>query len=174
MGLIIESLAERVYAHGHALGLREAIEAGLPAMAASADLDSLMWKLLENYETELKLLEPLDAFEILERSDPYVEHVTMASIESRAASHMYQGTLKMEGQRAIPPTVNVSMTFPLSVPPDIDASELPQEVQAQITALQQSLAQQAQAAVQDALRQQAPLVGAQVRMLGARWVKDGA
>ena len=46
---IIESLAERVYAHGHAIGLSTAREIGLPAVGAPEKLDGLMWDLLLAY-----------------------------------------------------------------------------------------------------------------------------
>jgi hypothetical protein len=58
---IIETLAEKVYAHGHAIGLKEAKGIGLPVDAADDTLDGLMWQLLEQYEGDLKLLQPLDA-----------------------------------------------------------------------------------------------------------------
>jgi hypothetical protein len=60
MAAIIETLAERVYAHGHAIGLREAEDIGLPVEAASDELDALMWGLLGDYESHMKLLEPID------------------------------------------------------------------------------------------------------------------
>jgi hypothetical protein len=34
MGTIIETLAERVYAHGHAIGFQEAKDVGLPCQRA--------------------------------------------------------------------------------------------------------------------------------------------
>jgi len=42
MATIVETLAERVYAHGHAIGLKAAKEIGLPAVPADSVLDQLM------------------------------------------------------------------------------------------------------------------------------------
>lgn len=60
MTTVIEILTERVYAHGHAIGLSEAKKIGVPVEAADDALDGLMWQLLNEYEADLHLLEPLD------------------------------------------------------------------------------------------------------------------
>ena len=173
MASIIETLAEKVYAHGHAFGFREANDAGLPVSQAENSIDDLMWKLLREYEEDLKLLQPLDVFEALGTSDPYTEEITIACIESSVGSHTFSGTLRVEGQRVMPPNLNVTMNFPLTLPAGVDAASLPQELQAQFTQFQQAMAAQAQQAVQEALRSQAPLTGAQIRLLGGQWNFDG-
>jgi hypothetical protein len=57
LGQIVATLAEKVYAHGHAVGLGEAQEIGLPVESASPELEAAMWQLLETYESDLKLPE---------------------------------------------------------------------------------------------------------------------
>jgi hypothetical protein len=169
MASIIETLAEKVYAHGHAFGFREANDAGLPVSQADDNIDDLMWKLLREYEEDLKLLQPLDVFEALGISDPYTEKITIACIESGVGSHSFSGTLRVEGQRVMPPNLNVTMNFPVTLPAGVDPATLQQELQAQLVQLQQAMAAQAQQAVHDALRDQAPLTGAQIRLLGGKW-----
>jgi hypothetical protein len=172
MATIIETLAEKVYAHGHAFGYKEALETGLPVEQASDALDPLMWELLGEYEETMNLLRPLDVILALDTSDPYNEDVTIAIIESTWGTHSFSGTLRVEGQRQMPPTLNVSMNMNLQLPPGIDPAQLPQALQQEFAAAQQALLQQAQVAVQQALRQQAPLLGAQVRLLGGKWNLD--
>jgi ClpP class serine protease len=50
MAAVVETLAERVYAHGHAIGRKEADEIGLPVEAAQGELDASLWDLLRAYE----------------------------------------------------------------------------------------------------------------------------
>jgi hypothetical protein len=57
MATIVETLAERVYAHGHAIGFKDAKEIGLPAQAATTQEDGAMWDLLNEYESDMKNLE---------------------------------------------------------------------------------------------------------------------
>jgi hypothetical protein len=73
---IIETLAERVYAHGHAIGISEAHDMGLHVVEAPQELDEAMWSLLNEYESDLKILEPIDPADVLGDSDRFTEDVT--------------------------------------------------------------------------------------------------
>ena len=79
---IIETLAERVYAHGHAIGITEAKGIGLPVKPADDVLDGLMWQLLNEYEQDLKLLDPIDPAHVITGTDSYSEDASIAVIES--------------------------------------------------------------------------------------------
>jgi len=169
MAAIVETLAERVYAHGHAIGFKEAKDTGLPVQAASDALEGLMWELLTEYETDMKLNEPLDLTEVLSASDTYEEPVTLAFIQSGWGSQAFTGTLAARAQRHLPPTLNVSMNLNLQLPPGLDPATLPPALQQMLAEFQQVLIQQGQQAVRDALQQQAPLAGFEARVKGGAW-----
>jgi hypothetical protein len=161
MATIIESLAERVYAHGHAIGFTTAKEIGLPAERAGQELDELMWSLLREYETDLKLLQPIDPASAVATSDLFTEDAVIAVIESTTAAHEFIGRIEIKARRQMPQNLNVSFNLNLQVPGG--AQQVPPQVQQQIQQVlqqaQQAILQQAQQAVQDALREQAPVVG---------------
>jgi hypothetical protein len=110
---IVATLAEHVYAHGHAIGFQEAQEIGLPVTAADAELDALMWQLLQEYETDLRLLEPLDPFDLVQESDRHTEPVTLAVIETAEGSHEFQARLDIQAQRQLPPSLEVQLNVPI-------------------------------------------------------------
>ena len=166
MASIVETLAERVYAHGHAIGLRDARQIGLPAQAADDDLDAAMWRLLNIYEADLKLLEPIDPVVATAATDLYSEQTVIAVVETSAGGHECVGEVQIKAKRQVPQNLNVAVNLNLQVPQNVQAAQLPQ-------ALQQALLQQAQQAaqqsVQQALKDQAPIVGYEVGLRGARW-----
>lgn len=166
---IVDTLAERVYAHGHAVGLEEAKEIGLHAISGSDELDDAMWALLGEYERDMKLLEPIDPAEVLEASDQYRERAVVGLIDSTWGYHEFAGNINITAKRQLPQSLQVSVNAPLQLPAGIQPEQFPQALQQLMANLQQTLAQQAQAAVQEALRQQAPIAGTEVRFTGAQW-----
>jgi hypothetical protein len=58
--VIIETLAEKTYQHGHAIGRKEAADIGLNVVRPSELLEDLMWSLFEEYEILSNLQEPID------------------------------------------------------------------------------------------------------------------
>lgn len=177
---IIETLAERVYAHGHAIGFNEAKEIGLPVEQADDTLGSMLWALLNEYESELKLLEPVDPAAVTVDTDLYTEPATIALVESTWGSHAYTGTISIRAQRQMPQNFNVALNLNLQVPqiPPGGAPGAPQgppnqavqqALQAILQQIQPLLLQQANQAVNEALRKQAPISGLEARFLGGRW-----
>ncbi len=162
MASIVETLAERVYAHGHAIGLREAEQIGLPAQGADDDLDAAMWQLLNIYEADLRLLEPIDPVVATAASDFYSEPTVIAVVETTAGGHECAGEVQIKAKRQIPQNINVTVSLNLQTPQAGQTLQLTQ-------ALQQALVQQAQQAVQQALKDQAPIAGYEVGLRGARW-----
>lgn len=172
MGTIIETLAERVYAHGHAIGFRDAREIGLPAHEAVDGLDDLMWRLLSDYEDEMKLLQPLDPLKAVETDDHYREQAMIAVVESHWAVHSFRGEIEIRAKRQIPQNLNVGLNMNLQLPPGVNAQQLPAAIQQMVQQAQQALLQQAQQAVQEALKNQAPLVGAEAGFRGGAWSRE--
>lgn len=171
MATIIETLAERVYAHGHAIGLRDAQAIGLPVTAASDDLDTALWGLLNAYEKDLKLLEPIDPAVAVGTQDVHKEKATIAMVESEWAEHAFHGEIEIRAQRQIPPNLNVQLSVNIQLPQNINPQQLPAAVQQALQQAQQALLQQAQQAVQQALRDQAPLQGFEASFRGSKWQK---
>ena len=173
LAAIVKTLAEEVYAHGHAIGIKDAHDIGLPVKAADAALDGLMWSLLGEYETHMKLREPLDAATVVAADDFYSEDAALAMVESRTAAWSFAGRLEVRAKRQMPQSLTVNVALNLQLPPNIDVATIPQDAQQLLQQLmqqaQQSLVQQAQHAVQQALKNQAPLVGAEVAFREGRW-----
>ncbi len=167
---IVETLAEKVYAHGHAIGLKDALEIQLPAAAAPPDVDAAMWSLLKQYEADLHLLDPLDPFASLGPNDLYQEDIVTAIIESTWGLHEHGGQLEIKTKRQMPATLNVSLNLNVQAPPGA-----PQDLQGAMAQLfqqlQPALVQAAQEAAQQAIQQQAPIVQVEVAVRGAKWVK---
>lgn len=170
MGTIVETLAERVYAHGHAIGLKTAKEIGLPAVAADPKLDQLLWDLLNEYETDMKLLSPVDPAAAVAATDKYSEDAVIAIVETKAAAHEFTGTIEIAARRQMPQNLNVTFNLNLQVPPGVaNQQQLAAVLQQMVQQAQQALLQQAQQAVQQALQAQAPLVGIEAGFRNGQW-----
>jgi hypothetical protein len=169
MATIVETLAERVYAHGHAIGLKAAKEIGLPAVPADAALDQLMWDLLTEYETDLKLLRPIDPAAVLSGTDKYSEDAVIAVVESKAAAHEFTGKVEISARRQMPQNLNVSFNLNLQIPPGLANQQMAAALQQLVQQAQQAILQQAQQAVQQALQAQAPLTGIEAGFRSGEW-----
>lgn len=172
MGTIIETLAERVYAHGHAVGFRDAQDVGLPVIQADDELDSAMWSLLNEYEDEMKVMDPLDPQMAISNGDLYEEDSKVAAIESTWGVHEFCGTLEVRAHRQMPPNLAVNMNMNLQLPnlPQPITPDVHQLIEQMMQGLQQQIAQSAQDAVQEALQKQAPLAGIEAVLKGGHWI----
>jgi Serine dehydrogenase proteinase len=171
LSVIVETLAERVYAHGHAIGFKEADALGLPVVAADDQLDTAMWELLNDYETEMRLLQPLDPVSAIGQTDRYQEDAMIAVVESVWALHGFVGRVEVQGRRQMPPNLSVTLNMNLQLPQNMNPAQAPQALQTMLQQAQQSMLQQAQQAVQQALRDQAPLAGVEASFRGGSWQK---
>ena len=169
LATIIETLAERVYAHGHAIGLNDAQQIGLPAHRADNALDDAMWRLLGAYEEDLKLLDPLDPAVVTASQDIYTEPSVSAVIEASASGHEFVGETQIRAKRQVPPNLNVALNLNIQLPPNLQAEQLPPTLQGLLQQFQQTLLQQAQQAVQQALQAQAPIAGFEAALRGGKW-----
>ncbi len=166
---IIETLAERVYAHGHAIGLKAAKEIGLPVEGADATLDSLMWDLLQEYEADMKLLEPIDPAVAVKTTDTFEEAATISIIESTAAAYEFSGTIEVTARRQMPSNLNISLNLNLQMPTPAPGQPIPPQLQQLLQQAQPAILQQAQQAVQQALKAQAPVAGIDTGFRNGRW-----
>ncbi len=171
MATIVETLAERVYAHGHAIGLRAAAEIGLPAKAAEENLDKLMWDLLNEYETDMNLLRPIDPAAAVEKAENWSEDTVIAIVETSATAQEFGGKIEVTARRKMPQNLNVSMNLNLQAPQVPVSQDVTAALQRLLEQAQQVILQQAQQAVQQALQSQAPIVGIEAGFRNGQWRK---
>lgn len=168
---IVRTLAEKVYTHGHAIGRTEAKGIGLPVLEADDATNHAMWALLEQYEQDLKLLEPVDPAAVTANQDVWNEKVVLAAVESGAHCYEFQGELDVRAKRQMPQNLTVQMNVSLQVDPALMALQVQQQIQALLQQAQQQLTQQATSAVQQVLSAQAPVIGMTVSVRGGKWNK---
>lgn len=169
LGLIIESLAEKTYSHGHAVGRREAKELGLPVTAAADDpeLDALLWSLLERYEADLEMRRPVDTDALLGSEDEAESPLLLGIVESSELTHAFRCTLKVRRVRQAPAQVGININLGVSLPPNLQPDQLMQQV------IQQALQQVQQAVpalVKEQVRQQSPVLRVEARLQAGAWV----
>jgi hypothetical protein len=169
-GLIIETLAEKTYQHGHAIGRHEARAIGLDVVNPDDDLEAAMWSLLEEYEDLLVTRLPVDPESALvDDVDRGEMPVALGAIESGALAHRINGTIHIQRKRQIPSQLQMNVQLSLNLPPGIDPATIPaaaqQALQAMIDQAQQGVAK----LVQEEIRKQAPVVGIEGRLRTSGW-----
>ena len=171
METIIETLAERVYAHGHAIGINEASDIGLPVDVTAEDDEAAIWNLLCKYEQDLKLREPIDPIGCIQTNDRFVDNLVIAALEGESTLFEFQGTLDVRAVRQMPQTLNVALNLNPQLPPGLDPNQLPAAAQDMFQQLVNELLPIAQESVNEVLKAQAPVVGADIKFLGGRWTR---
>lgn len=169
MQVIVETLAERTYQHGHAIGRREAEEIGLNIRRADDRMEDLTWALFEAYEEAGKLALPIDIRTFIPAGqEEHKEPVAMGFIESLAIAHQFSGEYCQRNKRTVPPQLAINLNLNLQLPPTVNAQQLPQAMQQAIQQMLQQLQQQAQGLVQQELMRQMPLTGIDA------WTQNGS
>lgn len=166
---IIGALAEKVYAHGHAISGAEAKSIGLPVQVPPHDLEEKMWELLSTYESHMMILQPWNSQDILDGMDSTEDECVVAMIESTAATHELRRTIEVIQQRMVLPQ-NLHVNFNLSVQSSVE-EEFGEEW---IEQLQARLQEEARLAVQQALEAQAPRAGIKVTSRDSGWHQTGS
>ena len=169
---IVETLTEKMYSHGHAIGRVEALEIGLPIIKAEKELETLMWKLFLEYERELKLDEPIDSTVILtDKENEKLQDVPGAIIESENKLHVVKSTIELKKKRKDPPNPQLNINLNLQMPPSIDPKQIPQEAQNVLQQIMNQLRNDLPRLIQEQLIRQSPEVGLDVRVYGGRWIE---
>jgi len=167
--VIVETLTEKIYQHGHAIGRKEAEEIGLKITRPSESLEKLMWELYEDYENLCKLREPVEPRTFVPAGqDEHTERVVMGAIESSEMSHQYSADLRGRNKRQVPPQLSLNLNVNLQLPPNINPAQLPSGAQQVFQQMVQQLQQQLNTMIQDEVRKQMPVVGFE------GWVQSGA
>ncbi|MDE0669941.1 MAG: hypothetical protein OXI48_13085 [bacterium] len=171
METIVETLASRVYAHGHAIGFSEARDIGLPVVEANGALEAAMWTLLCKYEDDLKLREPIDPGGRILDSDRFVDETPIAVVESTRTRYEFRGSLDIRAVRQMPSSLNVTLNLNLPLPPNVDPSQISAEMSVVAEQMRAQIQPLAQQAVNEALGAQAPVVGIDVKFRDGRWTR---
>ncbi|MGB9887821.1 MAG: SDH family Clp fold serine proteinase [Moorellales bacterium] len=113
---IVANLTARLYSHNHMISRREAREdIGLPVVYADPELEGLMWRLYECYETDLRLNDPFNPAELVgeQQRGPVNFEAVGGLVESRACldAFIFQGTVTRLGTGPEgSPRLHVNMT----------------------------------------------------------------
>ena len=169
---IVSTLAERVYAHGHAITIQEATDIGLPTTQPSPDLERAMWSLLQEYEDRMKLLTPFDPFKVLANagSAPQaLEENVLAIIESEIGIHEYRMNVRITPKREIPQSLQVAINLNPQVPADL-APEMESMLPFLLKQIEENINQRVALEVRQALEDQAPILGVDVATQNDGWV----
>ena len=172
MDAISEALTEKMYAHGHGIGVDEARGLGLKVEKMDASLDSLTWQLYLEYQDALKLetMSDPNGYFPDDTTDVYEEeHAVGVFMESRNLSHEFSGRIRLQRLRQIPSPLNLNLNMPLNLPASINPQDLPAAVQQALQQLLQQAPAQLQQLIQAEIARQAPVKGIAGGWVGGVW-----
>ena len=173
--LLIDTLAERTYAHGHAIGRREATDMGLPVVAPDPALERTMWELFVEYERALRLNEPIDPVAYLGDTGERGEPVALALVESAWGLSTYDGTLTVKATRSMPPQLDVDLNLHVQMPDAFSVAALKGDedelLQQFVEKLQEDLLRNLEQPVRAEVARQAPVVDYSVSIAGLKWTQ---
>jgi len=171
--VIVEILAEKTYQHGHAISRREAKEIGLNIIDPDKHLENSMWTLFEEYESLMKLRDPIDPRSFVPRDkDEFSENVIIGCIESSGMSHHHSGVLYGKVERPVPSQLSVNLNLNLALPQNIDPSTLTDEARKTLQEMVQKLQPIIQEQVQNEIRRQMPAKGIKISLQNSSWRKS--
>jgi len=167
---IIETLTEKIYSHGHAVGRKEAQEIGLPVEIPNDELETVLWNLYLEYEKILRLNEPLDPLiTLFGKEEEHLEKIPIAIIESENKLHIFDIQIDLKRKRQIPPNPQINVNVGLNLPPNIRPEDIPQQVQQILQQMVNQIVQSIPRLVQQEIVRQSPEVGIDARVYGGKW-----
>lgn len=171
---IVETLAQKMFAHGHGIGVVEAKTIGLNVVSMDAQLEKLTWELYLNYESALNLNanpDPRSYFSNDGINLKIEQNCAGAFLESSEISYVFQGDIHFERIRKMPPQLNLNLNFPINLPAGLDSQQLPAQMQTLLQQFMQQAGQQLQKMIQDEIAKQAPIEGIRNGWFGCQWKK---
>ena len=170
---IIETLTEKIYSHGHAIGRREAKDIGLPVKYPDDDLENLMWELYLKYEEFLKLREPVHPEILLKDKEQHqIEDIPIAVIESSKKLHIFKTNIELKKKRNIPPNPQININLGLQLPPGISPQQIPHQAQQILNQILNQISQIIPNVVQQEIVRQSPVIGIEVKAYGGKWTEE--
>jgi len=170
MNSIIETLTEKIYSHGHAIGRKEAQEIGLPVELPNEDLEAVLWKLYLEYEKILELNEPIDPLLILSgKEETHLDKIPIAVIESEEKLHIFKTHIDLKRRRQVPPNPQININVGLNLPPNIKPEDIPPQVQQILQQILNQINRDIPQLVQQEILRQSPEVGIDIKIYGGKW-----
>ena len=170
---IIETLTEKIYSHGHAIGRREAKDIGLPVEYPDSGLEELMWKLYLRYEEFLELREPVYPELVLkDKEECVIEEVPIAVIESSKKLHIFKTNIELKKKRSIPSNPQININLTLQLPAGIEPHQIPQQAQRILRNLLNEISRAIPNIVHREILRQSPVIGVGGRTYGGKWVEE--
>jgi hypothetical protein len=167
---IIETLTEKIYSHGHAIGRKEAQEIGLPVEMPKDDLETALWDLYIEYEKALRLDEPIDPLVALSgKEEEHMTDLPIAIIESENKVHIFNTQIDLKKRRQVPPNPQININVGLNLPLNIRPEDIPQEAQRILQQIIKQIGQDIPQIVQQEITRQSPEIGIDVRVFGGKW-----
>jgi len=169
---IIETLTEKMYSHGHAIGRAEAKDIGLKVQYPDAATENLLWSLYLLYEDYLHLNNPIDPeFELGNDEEKEIKDTEIAIIESENKLHVFRTNVKLKKERQIPQSPSININMNLQLPPGVQPQELPSQIQQVIQQMVGQLQQQVAQLVAKEIVRQSPLKAIGGRAYGGKWAQ---
>jgi len=170
---IIETLTEKIYSHGHAIGRREAKDIGLPITYPESKLEDLMWELYLKYEDFFELREPIHPEILLrDKENDEISEMPIAVIESVNKLHIFKTYVDLKKKRKIPPSPQININLGLQLPAGIQPQQIPQEAQQVLDQIVNQISQQIPKIVQEEIVRQSPVIGLEGRAYGGKWYEE--
>ena len=167
---IIETLTEKIYSHGHAIGRKEAKDIGLPVETADVKMEELMWNLYLEYENFLQLNDPIDPeIELGELERKTLDNIPIAVMESAKKLHIFKDNIQINKNRQIPPSPQININININLPSDIKPNQIPQRSREVLQEMNAQITNQMSQMVQQEIVRQSPIVGFSSRSYGGKW-----
>ncbi|MGA2913508.1 MAG: hypothetical protein ABSE07_08330 [Methanoregula sp.] len=168
---IIETLTEKMFSHGHAIGRREALEIGLPIVLPDEKLEQLVWDLYLEYEKYFNLNDPIDPILQLQTTEVIVlDDIPIAAIESATKSYICKTKIELKKRRQVPQNLQINLNIGLNLPPTIKPDQIPPAAQNILQQLIGQVTQFTQQQVQQEVVRQSPEIGIMARPFGGQWI----
>lgn len=170
---IIETLTEKIYSHGHAIGRKEAKDKGLPIILAEDMLENFIWQLYLIYESFFTLNDPIHLEIELESQDSKkLESLPMALIESAKKLHVFKANVDLIKDRKIPASPQININLNLQLPPEIKPNEISQQAQQVLQQLMNQISRDIPHLVQKEIVKQSPVMGIRGNIFGGKWYEE--
>ncbi|MCI2425508.1 hypothetical protein LM599_05905 [Candidatus Acetothermia bacterium] len=167
---VIDTLTEKIYSHGHAIGRKEAQEIGLPIEVPEESLENTVWNLYMQYEKFLNLAEPLDPLVMLiGKEEEHLEDIPIAIIESENKTHLFTTRIDFKRRRQVPSNPQINLNLGLNLPPNVKPEQIPQQLQQILQQMVNQIVPSVQQLVQQEIIRQSPEVGIDIRVYGGKW-----
>jgi hypothetical protein len=170
---IIETLTEKIYSHGHAIGRKEAKDIGLSVTFPDENTEKLLWQLYLTYEDFLELNDPIHPeIELVSDERKILENLPIAVIESVKKLHIFETKVEISKNRKVPPSPQINLNVNLQLPPGIQPAQIPQQAQQILQQLMAQISQNITQMVQQEIVRQSPIVGIGGRVYGGKWYEE--